>query len=138
LRNATPAPASSTSWIIAPTDTGSGWIKVSRIDAASDSLFVTVLAITGLSFRSRARCGPALSIVVPNAGSYVYALPLDVAHSRLFFTLYSLSGQIVFKSAGFDAGKPLYVNSPVKPGIYIVNVRAADRQLVISRFVVVK
>jgi len=42
LHNATPAPGSSLSWDIAPSDTGSAWVKVTLGTATPDSVRVTV------------------------------------------------------------------------------------------------
>ena len=42
LQNATPAPGSSISWDIAPTDTGTAWVKVTMTGATPDSVRVTV------------------------------------------------------------------------------------------------
>jgi hypothetical protein len=81
---------------------------------------------------------PKLRILFPGAGSFVFPLPPDVSHSRLFFTLYSLSGRVVFKTEVADAGKPVSVNFQIRPGIYLVSLRTADRQVVKSRFVLIK
>ncbi len=42
LQNATPAPGSSITWVIAPMDTGTAWIKVNLTGATSDSIRVTI------------------------------------------------------------------------------------------------
>jgi hypothetical protein len=39
---------------------------------------------------------------------------------------------------GIDAEKPVGLTSALRPGIYIVNIRTAERQLVKGRFAIVK
>jgi hypothetical protein len=77
-------------------------------------------------------------VEIPGAGRRVFALPREIGNTRLLFALYSLSGRIVFKTEVADAGKPVRVMSQIRPGIYFVIVRTAGRQLVKSRFVIVK
>jgi hypothetical protein len=79
-----------------------------------------------------------LALEIPGAGRRVFALPRDIGNARLSLALYSLSGRVVFKTEVVNAGKPICVNSSLQPGMYIVNVKTAERQLVKSRCVFVK
>jgi hypothetical protein len=104
----------------------------------SDSVYVNITG-PGAVFPGFSKpVPPKLRVMFPGAGAFVFPLPADHAHSRLFFTLYSLSGRIVFKTEVADAGKPVRVMTQIQPGIYIVSVRATERLLVKSRFVIIK
>jgi fibro-slime domain-containing protein len=81
---------------------------------------------------------PRLRVLIPNAGIHVFGLPRDVALSRISFELYSMSGKVVCKMEAINAEKPVDLNFSLQPGIYLVNIRASERQIVKSRFVIVK
>lgn len=136
------APASAVSWRFRPSSAATGKIFIA-FNTGGQQRFDTITAIfiSGPPDHialNPPRLAPKLSIAIPSSGAFVFPLPADIAHSKLFFTLYSLSGRAVFKTDVADAGKPVCVNSLIQPGIYLVSLRTADRQLVKSRFVIVK
>lgn len=78
------------------------------------------------------------SSMMQNCDAYVFALATDIAHGKLFFALYSLYGRAVFKTEVVDAEKPVCMNSFIQPGVYLVSLRTADRQLVKRTFAIIK
>jgi hypothetical protein len=103
-----------------------------------DSVKIRIEGPSGVLSKNRKSQMHNLKVMIQNSHAYVFPLHEDLAQSKLFFTLYSLSGRVVFKTEVADAGKPVGVNSPIQSGIYLVSLRNADRQLVKSRFVIVK
>lgn len=107
--------------------------------AVSDSVLVVLATCCSrVSISPSPHSAQELNVEIPGAGRRVIALPRDIGNARLSFALYSLSGRVVFKTDVVDAGKPICVNYSVQPGIYIVNIRTTERQLVKSRFVFIK
>ena len=117
-----------------------GFIYCSSVSDSTirDSVKIRIAGPAGVLSRNRTPQEHYFKIMMQNSSAYDFPLPADVAHGRLFFTLYSLSGRVAFKTEIADAEKPVCVNSPVQAGIYLVNLKTADRQLVKSSFVIVK
>jgi hypothetical protein len=106
---------------------------------AADSVGVFVRGKANAVNAARSRhVPPWLRILIPNAGIHVFALPRDADLSRISFELYSMSGKVVGKMEAINAEKPVDLNFSLQPGIYLVNIRASERQIVKSRFVIVK
>jgi hypothetical protein len=117
-----------------------GYIYCSLVSDSTkrDSVKIRIGGPSGVLSKNRTSQVHNLRVMMQNSGAYVFPLPGDVAHSTLFFTLYSLSGRVVFKTEVVDIGKPVSVNALIQPGIYLASLRTAGRQLVKSRFVIVK
>jgi hypothetical protein len=117
-----------------------GYIYCSPVSDSTirDSVKIRIEGPSGVILKNRASQAHNLRVMMQNSGAYVFPLPGDVAHSTLFFTLYSLSGRVVFKTEVADAGKPISVNTSVLPGIYLVSLRTGEHQLVKGRFFVLK
>jgi hypothetical protein len=117
-----------------------GYIFCSPVSDSTirDSVKIRIEGPSGVLSKNRSSQTHYLRVMIPNSGVFVFPLPADLAHNRLFFILYSLSGRVVFKTEVADAGKPVSVNSPIQPGIYMASVMTAERQVVKSRFIIVK
>jgi hypothetical protein len=117
-----------------------GYIYCSPVSDSTirDSVKIRIAGPAGVLPKNRAPQAHYLRFITQNFGAYIFPLPADVAHSRLFLSLYSLSGKAVFTTEIFDAEKPVSMKSLVEPGIYIASVRTAERQLVKGRCVFVK
>jgi fibro-slime domain-containing protein len=134
-------PAKATSWTLSPAAAGAGRIIVgfnSDNHPLFDSITVDVTAATGLSPHNAHSSIPTLCVRIPNAGIREFTLPPDVANAKLSFVLYSMSGKVVCKIEAINPEKPVDLNFSLQPGIYLVNIRASVRQIVKSRFVIVK
>jgi hypothetical protein len=81
---------------------------------------------------------PKLRVYIPNAAVHVFPLPADVVRSNLSFVLYSVSGRQIFKVENIDAEKPLFLDSSLETGIYLMSLRSAQRQIARGRFAIVK
>jgi hypothetical protein len=117
-----------------------GYIFCSPVSDSTirDSVKIRIVGPSGVLLWNRTPQAYYLRFITQNFGAYIFPLPADVAHSRLFLSLYSLSGKVVFTTEIFDAEKPVGMKSFVEPGIYIASVRTAERQLVKGRCVFVK
>jgi hypothetical protein len=129
--------------LMRPTPGAVGQAYVIAQDKANPGLKDSVLVqlancCSGVSFGRSPQSAPQLAVEITGAGRRVIALPSDIGNARLLFTLYSLSGRIVFNTKVVDAGEPVNVNCPLRPGIYIANITTIGRQLVKSRFTIVK
>lgn len=117
-----------------------GYVYCSPVSDSTirDSIKIRIAGPSGAVLKNGASQAHTLRFIIPNAGAYAFPLPSDIAHSRLFVAFYSISGRLVFKTDVVDAEKPISVAPIMQPGIYIINVKAEGRQLVKSRFVIVK
>jgi hypothetical protein len=117
-----------------------GYIYCSPVSDSTihDSVKVRIAGPAGVLTKNRTSPTHNFRFMTPNAGAFVFPLPADIAHSRLFVAFYSISGRLVFKTEVVDAEKPVCMNSLTPPGVYLVSLRTADRQLIKRTFAIVK
>jgi hypothetical protein len=117
-----------------------GYIYCSPVSDSTirDSVKIRIAGPSGMLPKNRTSQAHYLRVMTPDGIALTFPIPPDVAHEKVFFTLYSLSGRMIYSVAVDNVSTPVYLKSPLQPGTYIVRAGTTNRLAVQSRFVIVK